>query len=154
MKIHPCAMPGTWLWKTKSVHITGCVSVWACNRPFWLAGVRLDKLDFVRSARQWKRSCTWQLTNCVSQQALKDKWRGDGQCVWSPPAPPCRISLGHTITSMCIPEACKLLPSERASMGKQAEGRSEKLLLTVYLRGWFVCCAGGNKQRPCLCAAA
>lgn len=64
---------------------------------------------------------------------------------------PCRIGLGHTITSMCIPEACKLLPSERASMGKQAEGRSEKLLLTVYLRGWFVCCAGGtNKDLACV----
>lgn len=98
--------------------------------------------------------CNWEKLHvaayelCLPAGAERQVERGWPVCV----KPPCRIGLGHTITSMCSPEACRLLPSERATTGKQAEGRSEKLLLTVYLKDWFVCKKG--KQSPCLCAAA
>ena len=112
-----------------------------CNGPFFLTGVWLSKMDFVHFPLRSRKPHV-AVYELGLPARLRDNWNGGGLRVWSS-LDRTEVGLWHTITAMCDPAACKLLPST----GERVPSEDERTFVhPLYLRDAGCLSVGGNKK--------
>lgn len=114
-----------------------------CNGPFLLTGVCLSKMDFCSFSTEIGKTARGSLWIGSPSKALEDNWSGGGLCVWNS-LDRTEVRLWHTITSMCDPAACKLLPCKEKSVPSENQ---RTFVHPLYLRDAACLSVGGNLKK-------